>query len=226
MSQTLPPLGPRRLGLWQRRADCSNDSVAVRRLGGAAASRGHAGRRLELPRRPLCSRDFGKTLWSPGRVSARLDLTSVTLWSADALRLGLLQKHHAASPAWDKDVVMGDSRTGGGRTATSSSQLAAPALGWLRLEHERLGALSPCRQPALGEGSASGRGLRAARLGSAAGMAMEAPAPRLPSHSLPREQGRWAALFPTTISDFVDGKERSGPQKFHFLHTPPHSSAS
>lgn len=111
--------------------------------------RGRAGRQLKLPQRPLHSQDFGKTLRSPGRASARLDLTSVTLRSADALCLGFSQKHRCSQPG------AGRGRGDGGRQNRRRPR-----------RHEQCPARCPgaglapagvraqaCRQPAPAEGS-------------------------------------------------------------------------
>lgn len=151
----------------------------------------------------------------------------MTLWSANTLLLGSRRNTTAASPARDKNAVMGGSRTAGGCTGTSSARLAAPALGRLQLEHEWLGAPSPRRHAGsrpLTRAARSSQGVHAAQLGAAAEPGMEAPAPRLPFHSPPREQGRSDSsarpLFPNSILDFVHGKDRSGSQKFNFLRPP------
>lgn len=58
---------------------------------------------------------------------------------------------------------MGDSRTSSSCTGTRAAQLAALLLGWFQLECRRLGALSPCRQPARPRAACSGRGLHVAQ---------------------------------------------------------------
>lgn len=125
--------------------------------GGLATSLGHAGRQLKLPQWPLHSQDFGKTLRSPGRVSARFELTSVMLWSADTLHLGFPQRQRYSQPGTGQGH--GDGGTAepaAAAPARGSVRLAAPALGRLQLERERLGVPSPRRragQPAPVEGS-------------------------------------------------------------------------
>lgn len=149
------------------------------------------------------------------------------LWSTDTLHLGFPQRHRYSQPGAGRGHGDGGQQN---RRRPHRHEAASGSLPrrWAGSSWSASGSASRRRagvqgsRPPLRAACSSQGGVHVTQLGAMVGPGMVAPVPGCLSQSLPGKQGDSLArpLFPTSVSDFVQGKGRNGPQKFNFLCAP------
>lgn len=151
------------------------------------------------------------------------------LWSADTLHLGFPQRQRYSQPGAGQGHGDGGQQN---RRRPHRHEAASGSLPrrWAGSSWSASGSASRhragvqgSRPPLRAACSSRGGGVHVTQLGAMVGPGMVALVPWLLVPEPAQEAGDSLArpLFPTSVSDFVQGKGRSGPQKFNFLCVPP-----